>query len=57
MLKNFKDLLKVKGRVTFFKLSGVTCLSQGLFIDITAKHLKSGETVPLRQIGKRKKYK
>jgi hypothetical protein len=39
MLQNFKGSLKIKGRVKFFKISGVTCPSQGLLIYITSKHL------------------
>jgi hypothetical protein len=39
MLKNFEGPLKIKGRVEKFLISGVTCPSKGLLIDITSKHL------------------
>jgi hypothetical protein len=40
MLKNFEGPLKIKGRVIKKKLiSGGTCPSKGLLIDITSKHL------------------
>ncbi len=33
-----------------FKISGVTCPKKGFSIDITSKHLLSGDTVPLDSI-------
>jgi hypothetical protein len=46
-LRTLKAHGKLKGEFEIFLVSGVMCPSKGLLIDITSKHLQSGETVPL----------
>jgi hypothetical protein len=38
-LRTLKAHYKLKEEFTFFVISGVTCPSKGLLIDITSKHL------------------
>jgi hypothetical protein len=47
-IRILKADLKIKRDFNFFIISGVTCPNKGLLIDITSKHLYSGETVPLK---------
>jgi hypothetical protein len=50
MLKSLKARKKWKGELKLiFFIFGVTCLNQGLVINITFMNFKSGETVPLMQ--------
>jgi hypothetical protein len=48
-IRTLKAHYKLKEYLNLFKLSEVTCLNQGLLMDIVSRHFYSGETVPLKE--------